>query len=433
MAGAYDEATASVARSQFRSFEPRLTFTYLTGLATKDLESRLAGLPAHSIIYYLIVSRDGAGEYFHPLDYLDRLAAVANAPIYCWVDSAIDRGIVGGHLLNQKYRTELMGQLALRVLRGERADSIPVSSPDLHVNQVDWRQLKRWGISEARVPPGSVVKFREPSLRERYRIYILGALAILLAQTGLIAGLLVQRARRQEAEAHVREGQAELRDSYERIRDLGRRLLTAQEGERARIARELHDDISQQLALLEIDLEVLRGDAGGRELLAMETRNRAHNIARSVRDLSHRLHPAKLRLVGLVTALHGLQRELSQPGTAIAITHENVPAVLPPDLSLCLYRIVQEALQNALRHSHAQHVAVHLSGQTERLTLTIVDDGAGFDVKEVWGRGLGLISMRERLEAIGGTLDIRSRPGVGTRLEGRAPLSDRHVTHAVAV
>ena len=145
------------------------------------------------------------------------------------------------------------------MLRGEPADSIPTSSPSLNVSQVDWRQLRRWGISEARVPAGTLVRFREPSAWDRYRIYILGAVAVLLAQTALIAGLLVQRARRRQAEEQVRGSQAELRTSYERIRDLGARLLNAQETERSRIARELHDDISQQLALLEIDLELLSG------------------------------------------------------------------------------------------------------------------------------------------------------------------------------
>ena len=171
----------------------------------------------------------------------------------------MDHGIVGGSLLDRQARWKPSAQLAVRVLRGEPADSIPTSSPKLNVSQVDWRQLRRWGISEARVPAGTLVRFREPSVWDRYRAYILGAAAILLAQTALIAGLLVQRARRRHAEENVRASQAELRASYERIRDLGARLLNAQDTERARIARELHDDVSQQVALLEIDLELLSG------------------------------------------------------------------------------------------------------------------------------------------------------------------------------
>ena len=141
-----------------------------------------------------------------------------------------------------------------------------------------------------------------------------------------------------------------------------------------------------------------------------------------VHDLSHRLHPAKLRLIGLVTALQGLQQELSQPGIAIAFTHENVPPTLPPDLMLCLFRIVQEALQNAIKHSGANQLSVHLAGNPEGLTLTVADDGVGFDVKSAWGKGLGLISLGERVETAGGTFEILSTPGAGTRVEVRVPL-----------
>ena len=138
-----------------------------------------------------------------------------------------------------------------------------------------------------------------------------------------------------------------------------------------------------------------------------------------MRDLSHRLHPAKLRLIGLVPALQGLQRELSQSGIVITVTHDNVPSTLPPDLTLCLFRIVQEALHNTLRYSGAHVVSVHLSGEAERLALVVADDGKGFDVSAAWGKGLGLISMGERVDAIGGTFKIQSMPGAGTRAGGR--------------
>ncbi len=129
--------------------------------------------------------------------------------------------------------------------------------------------------------------------------------------------------------------------------------------------------------------------------------------AERVRDLSHRLHPAKLRLIGLVAALHGLQRELSHSGILITVTHDNVPSTLPPDLTLCLFRIAQEALHNTLRYSGAHVASVHLSGEAGRLALVIADDGRGFDVSAEWGKGLGLISMGERVDAIGGTFKIR--------------------------
>ena len=422
------------ARAQLHSFEPRLKISYLSGLPTSDLERRLRSLPDHSIVYYLVVDRDGANQNFHPLEYLDRITAVANAPVYCWVDSAMEHGIVGGSLKDQVAQTHAVAELALQVLHGQRADSIPPVTSDLNVRQVDWRQLQRWGISDARVPAGVLVRFREPSAWDRYRFYILAAFAILLAQTALIAGLLVQRTRRRRAEEQLRSHQAELLGSYERIHDLGGRLLSAQETERARIARELHDDISQQMALLEIDLELLgRTVQGGTAGLAGEALNRAQSVARSVHDLSHRLHPAKLRLIGLVAALNGLQREMSSSDIAIAFTHHNIPATLPPDLTLCVFRVVQEALQNALKYSRARQVSVNMSGGANELALTIADDGQGFDVPSAWGKGLGLISMTERLEAIGGTLEIRSQPGAGTRLQLRVPFRVAQDPETVAV
>lgn len=421
-ANADDKAFERIARTQFEPYESRFAITYLTGLPTPELEARLATLPAQSLVYYLLVDQDGDGEYFHPLIYLDRVTAVANAPVYTWVDSGMDRGILGGHLRSLMKQTEAVGELAVRVLRGERAANIPVSTPDLHVDQIDWRQLQRWGISEAHVPPGTLVQFRDPSLWDRYRVQILAAGGVLLAQTALIAGLLLQRARRRRAEEQLRTSETELRRSYQRNRDIAGRLLSAQETERARIARELHDDISQQLALLTVDLESLDAGSDGTGELTEDVVLRAHSIARSVHDLSHRLHPAKLRLIGLVPALNALQRELSQPGIAITFTHSGVPPRLAPDLTVCLFRIVQEALRNAVKHSDARSVSVQLLGEAHGIVLTVADDGKGFDVESAWGRGLGLISISERLDAIGGTVDVRSAPGAGTRLDILVPM-----------
>lgn len=418
--GADDKTYEMVARSQFQSFEPRLAFTYLTGLATTDLLARLESLPPHSMVYYLIVDQDGAGEFFHPLEYLDLIVSKSNAPVYSWVDSAMDHGVLGGSLKDQSAQMATLAGLADRVLKGESADAIPLAAPDLNVPEVSARALARWHISESLVPDGTIVKFRDSSVWDRYRGYILAAATILVAQVALIAGLLVQRSRRRRAEQEVRGKQAELLTSYKRIRDLGGRLLNAQETERARIARELHDDIGQQIALLAIDLELLENARHDR--LTTEALNRVQDVASSVHDLSHRLHPAKLRLIGLVPALTGLQHDPAHRGIPTTFTHENVPATLPPDVTLCLFRIVQEALQNAAKYSGARFVTVNLTGSSSGLLLTIADDGVGFEVDTAWGKGLGLISMTERVEAIGGTMKVESKPGAGTRISLTVPL-----------
>jgi signal transduction histidine kinase len=426
-AATVDEEYENAIRRQLQTFDSQLTFTYLSGLVTTALEDRLSRLPPRSAVYYVLVSEDGAGNKFHPLEYLDRVAAAANAPTYCWVDSAIDRGVVGGSLYSQTAVIERVSQLALRVLRGDAADSLPIEILDLNTNQVDWRQLRRWRIDEARVPAGTLVRFRDPTIWDRYRNYVLGALAILITQTVLIAGLLVQRKRRQRAEEDLHANQGELRRSYERNRALGARLLKAQETERSRIAGELHDDICQRMLLLTVELELL-GRANRNEEAAVEALTVARDIAKSLHELSHRLHPTRLRMIGLAAAIDRLCVELSRAGIAIAYTHENVPSMLPPDVMLCLFRVVQEALQNAIKYSKAKDLSVDLRYGPDGLTVTISDDGVGFDVDAAWGKGVGLISMVERLEAIGGSLHIQSSPGSGTCVTATLPAVVLHST-----
>ena len=414
-----DQEFEAQARDQLRRFEPRLSIEYLVGLPPEQLKVRLASLPPRSMVYYLVVNRDGAGRSRHPIDFLDDIAPSSNAPIYSWVDSAMNHRIVGGVLKSQLKQIEAVAQLSARVLGGERADVIPVSSPDLTVPQVDWRELQRWGLSTSRLPAGTVVLHQELTLWQRYRGYVVAAVLLLAAQTTLIAGLLAQRLRRRAAEQQLRSSEAELRSSYSRIRALGARLLHAQDSERGRIARELHDDVSQQLALLAIDLDTMSSpDAPGR-VRALE---RAAAISKSVHELSHRLYPSKLRLIGLVPALKTLQRELAVTDTSIDLSFDNVPGQLSPDLTLCVFRVIQEALQNAIKHSGARRVAVHLAGGPESLIVSITDDGVGFDVDAAMGQGLGLLSIGERLEALGGTLRIYSAPGAGSRLDMSVPV-----------
>jgi len=226
------------------------------------------------------------------------------------------------------------------------------------------------------------------------------------------------------SERELRGSQAKLLGSYDRIRHLSRRLLNEQEAERARIARELHDDVNQQLTLLCIELDRLGADrlqvqSAERLSRAMAT---AQGISRSVRDLSHRLHPSKLKLIGLVAGLDSLRRDLSPAHLSIDFAHHEVPTVIDQDLALCLFRVAQEALQNAVKHSDARHIWVGLTGGPSSLGLTIADDGKGFDVDNVSNAGLGLISMRERVESVGGLLEIHATPASGTRLRVTVPI-----------
>jgi signal transduction histidine kinase len=405
-------------------------------LPTAQLEERLENLPPRSIVYYLAVSRDGNGQIAHPLHYVDRVVATASAPTYGWVNSMLGRGIVGGELKDQEAELATLARLALRVLKGEHPDTIPIAEVDLTERIVDARQLQKWRISETRVPADTRNLFREPGFWERYRTYALGMTLALIAQAVLIGGLLVQARRRRQAESQMKSSQTELRRSYERIRDLGGRLIDAQEAERSRIARELHDDVGQQVSLMAIDLDLLdaselRGPSRSGPRLS-DIAERAHDIARSVHDLSHKLHPAKLQLMGLVPALESLRRDFSHSRVSIAFAHDDVPASLPNNITVCLFRSVQEALQNAVKHSGAREVRIQIGVGANAVILSVADDGVGFDVDAVWGRGLGLVSIAERLESVGGSLRVHSTAGIGTRLEMTVPYRTDSLSHTVA-
>jgi signal transduction histidine kinase len=207
------------------------------------------------------------------------------------------------------------------------------------------------------------------------------------------------------------------------------RLLQAQENESRRIARELHDDLGQGLALLTVQMDLLRQsppeETGELEARMQELLAQIRHLSSSVHDLSHQLHPSKLEQLGLVAAIGGLCRELTHShGLKIEFTHDELPAV-SPDTALCLYRIAQEGLRNAIKHSGARQAEVVLRRAADVISLWIVDHGRGFDPRQVQGKsGLGLVSMRERVRYLGGEIAIDSQPSGGTRLHVRVPLKD---------
>ena len=216
----------------------------------------------------------------------------------------------------------------------------------------------------------------------------------------------------------------------EGLSNVSRRLIEAQEQERARIARELHDDIGQRLALLAVELEQVHHSPANhvevRSTVA-ELQKQAEDIAADIQALSHELHSAKLEYVGIVAAMRGFCQEFAkQTKVKIDFKAHELPAPLPPDTSLCLFRVLQEALHNSVKHSGVKSVEVKLWETSDEVHLTVSDFGAGFDsetLKE--SRGLGLISMEERLRLLNGTFSIESQPNHGTTIYARVPLNPR--------
>jgi len=208
---------------------------------------------------------------------------------------------------------------------------------------------------------------------------------------------------------------------------INQRLIDAQDEERRRIARELHDDIGQRLTSLIISLHLLARDidapgTGSREQIE-EAREEVMNLAKDVQALSHRLHPARLELLGIAAAGAALCREASREcALEITFNAESVPDGLSRRVAACLYRVLQEALQNAIKYSGMKKIDVTLRGGADQIELTVRDRGRGFEVSAAQGRGLGLTSMRERVKAVRGRLAILSEPHHGTTIHATVPL-----------
>ena len=207
------------------------------------------------------------------------------------------------------------------------------------------------------------------------------------------------------------------------------RLIEAQEEERAWIARELHDDFNQRVALLAVILEKVKQDLPASEGAPRrgieEACQHVTELGSDIQALSHRLHSSKLEYLGLVAAAAGFCQEVStRQNVEIEFHSENIPKALPKETSLCLFRILQEALQNALKHSGRQRFEVSLKYETNEIELTVHDSGVGFDPeKATSGQGLGLTSMKERLKLVDGQLSIDSTPQQGTTIHARVPVS----------
>ena len=215
------------------------------------------------------------------------------------------------------------------------------------------------------------------------------------------------------------------------LRELSGKLITSLEEERRRIARELHDDVSQRLALMGIELEQImqalpKKDYNVRRRLR-DVWGQNQETSQEVRQLSHNLHSSKLEYLGLVAALKSLCNDLSNhQELRIRFKHFDVPSYIPKDAALCVYRVVQESLRNVIKHSGARVAQVTLSGGRGEINLCISDEGHGFDLNDVKTKaGIGLIGMRERLLLVGGEVSIESQPSRGTRIVARVPLPEQ--------
>jgi two-component system sensor histidine kinase UhpB len=251
---------------------------------------------------------------------------------------------------------------------------------------------------------------------------------------GTFAGFIgcdVDITERRSAEDRIRESRAALEQSHREIQHLAGRLIEAQDTERARIARDLHDDVSQQLAGVSIAFSGLKqrlGEYGVSEELRQELvdlQQQTLTLSRNVRQLSHDLHPTVLRHLGLEKALTSYCGELQRShGVVMRCSAEGDFASMGPEAGLCVYRIAQEALRNVVAHARASRAEVRLFRRGDNAEITIIDDGHGFDVNDPERRkGLGLVSITERAKITGGTISIETGLHQGTRVHATIPVN----------
>jgi PAS domain S-box-containing protein len=523
-------------------FRDRLHFIWPDGMAYAAMLQRASTLPARSVVFFTSTFEiDADGAMYSTERVLADLRARANALIFGMLSVELGYGSIGGKLIDIEALSRTTADVALRILGGTAPALIQTPTQQLSPPAFDWRELQRWGVSEDRLPPGSVVLFREPGVWERYKWPIVGSVAAFVAQSLLIAGLLVSRVKRRHAEQSLRESEGrfrvladsapvlirmsdanalatdfnvtwleftgrdiaaerghgwlesvhpdevssvsgtrrrafERRESYRmeyRLRradgeyrwlldtgqprmtpdgafagtiesaiditdlkaaratlsNLNRRLIEAQEQERSRLARELHDDVGQQMTMLAMDVDRLGENISETEAAARQQartlREEVTALASHVSGISHRLHSSKLDLLGLAAAAATFCKEVSsRSGVIVEFTHDNVPATLCPDVAINLFRVLQEALSNAAKHSGASRFDVSLRGANDQLQLVVCDQGKGFDVEAALASsGLGLVSMQERLKLVNGSVAIESKPGAGTTIRASVPLT----------
>lgn len=406
---------SEIAMRQSEIAFPEIEFKALAGLTPAEaaLEFVQAGPDTAGLL--LSFELDNYGNRMNTTEYLHELNKVSKVPIFGCYDTILGHGILGGALISPTDFGKTTGKLAGRILNGESADDIPKDYSHTYTIAFDHEVLRKFGISESRLPAGAKVINRKPTIWSQYGRYISTGVAALLVQSAIIVSLLLNRSKRIAAE---KEAQS-----------LAGRILSAGEEERRYLARELHDDVSQRLAAVSIETGTLENKMSESSEIKVPLGKLKKNLISICDDLhrmSRHMHPSVLDDFGLAEALRSECGELSQRwGIPIELHCSKRFPEIPKSVALCLYRVAQESLWNAIRHSGGSKITIELKSDAEFVYMDISDDGKGFEPSSVQKtRRLGLASMSERIRLVSGTIRTLSAPGQGVTISVVAPIPE---------
>ncbi|MGC1448862.1 MAG: ATP-binding protein [Candidatus Sulfotelmatobacter sp.] len=413
----YDRGLTDLVKAGLSSYQTQVDVAYLTDLSMSELQERLRHLPNRSIVLFISFFKDAQGrEFMNANEALPLIVAASKAPVFGVSDTYLGRGVVGGFTVSFEEQSKIVARNVLEILGGKRPQDIAVAYG--HGTYLfDWRELQRWKLDPRKLPAGSTVLFRQPTLWERHRWTVLTGLLILVSLTLLAIYLLFK--------------QKQLKSARMAQEQLSGMLINAQEAERSRLAVEIHDDFSQRLAVLALGLGTAAQNIAespqesNRQL--QELSDEVGNISGDLHTLSHRLHSATLESLGLVAGVSAFCREFSaQHDIKIDFTPDATPRSVNPDVALCIFRIVQECLRNIIKHSGASSAHLSLKVVDGTIQLLVRDEGVGFNPKDLnRSEGLGVRSMAERAHLLGGSFEIRSEPHKGTTIDVRMPLQPK--------
>jgi signal transduction histidine kinase len=390
--GSVDEFWMAKARAEFREYEEQIAFTYLSGLTPTELAASVASLREHTIVFQVSVTRDRGGNTYYDTESLLRFASTSSAPIYGTLDTQLGAGIVGGQISSFEALGREGAEVGLRILSGEEPKNLaPHGIPS--VAMFDWRELRRWGISETRLPPGSVVRFRVPSFWDLYQWRVISVIGFITFQSMLIFVLLIQRSRRKRVEGHLQQTQSELAH-------IGRVLITGE------LAATIAHEVNQPLTAMVANANAARRMLGAGDENLGEAREAIEDI---VKD-AHRASAVVARIRALLKKGSN-RREPLAINTAI----EEVVGIVSGDLmkqrvslrivladelpSVEADRVeIQQVLLNLLMNAVEAMGRVEDPRRNHDLTLRSSRDQAGDVLVEVKDSGTGISA--ENLERI---------------------------------